>query len=181
MTKQQLPAVSLLTPDTLEEFKTADKVVLVAYIDKDDKASNQTYTATAESLRDEYIFGATSDAALADAEGVKQPAIVLYKDFDEGKNTFEKSFDVDAIAKFAKTASTPLVGEIGPDTYAGYMTVRITTALADRGTPDPGLTADSPPFGRLVFPLHTSSPKRQKSALNWQPRSNRWQRNTRAR
>ena len=48
MTKQQLPAVSLLTPDTLEEFKTTDKVVVVAYIAADDKASNQTYTALAE-------------------------------------------------------------------------------------------------------------------------------------
>ena len=123
MTKQQLPAVSLLSSDTLEEFKTTDKVVLVAYIASDDKTSNQTYSAVAEQLRDDYIFGATNDAALAKAEGVKQPAIVLYKDFDEGKNTFDESFDEVAIAKFAKTASTPLVGEVGPETYAGYMAV----------------------------------------------------------
>ncbi len=71
MTKQQLPAVSLLTSDTLAEFKTADKVVIVAYFSADDKTSNQTYTALAESLRDEYIFGASNDAALAKAEGVK--------------------------------------------------------------------------------------------------------------
>ena len=32
MTKQQLPSVSILTPDSLEEFKTADKVVLIAYL-----------------------------------------------------------------------------------------------------------------------------------------------------
>src|ERR1700759_4091247 len=62
MTKQQLPAVSLLTSDTLEEFKTTDKVVIVSYIAADDKTSNQTYTTLAESLRDEYIFGASSDA-----------------------------------------------------------------------------------------------------------------------
>jgi protein disulfide-isomerase A1 len=126
MTKQQLPAVSLLTPDTLEEFKTTDKVVVVAYISADDKTSNQTYTALAESLRDEYIFGATNDASLAKAEGVKQPAIVLYKDFDEGKSTFTETFDEEAVTKFIKTASTPLVGEVGPETYAGYMAVSVT-------------------------------------------------------
>jgi protein disulfide-isomerase A1 len=126
MTKQQLPAVSLLTSDTLEEFKTTDKVVVVAYISADDKTSNQTYTALAESLRDEYIFGATNDASLAKAEGVKQPAIVLYKDFDEGKSTFTGTFDEEAVTKFIKTASTPLVGEVGPETYAGYMAVSVT-------------------------------------------------------
>jgi protein disulfide-isomerase A1 len=125
MTKQQLPAVSLLTSDTLEEFKTTDKVVIVSYIAADDKTANQTYTTLAESLRDEYIFGASNDAALAKAEGVKQPGIVLYKEFDEGKNTFTDPFSEEAITAFIKTASTPLVGEVGPETYAGYMSVRL--------------------------------------------------------
>ena len=123
MTKQALPSVSLLTPETLEEFKTADKIVLVGYFAADDKASNETFSAVADSLRDSYPFGATNDAALAKAEGVKQPAIVLYKDFDEGKATFAEKFDQGAIETFAKRASTPLVGEVGPETYAGYMAV----------------------------------------------------------
>lgn len=123
MTKQLLPSVSTLTKDTLEEFKTADKVVLVAYFDADDKTSNATFSEVAEIHRDTYLFGATSDAALAKAEGVKQPSIVLYKSFDEGKNTFTEKFDKAAIEKFAKTASIPLVGEVGPETYAGYMAV----------------------------------------------------------
>ena len=127
MTKQSLPAVSVLTKDTLEEFKTADKVVLVAYFDSGDKTSNTTFTEVAEALRDDYLFGATNDAALAKAEGVKQPSIVLYKAFDEGKNTFEEKFDKDTITKFAKTAAVPLVGEVGPDTYAGYMAVRCSS------------------------------------------------------
>ena len=123
MTKQGLPAVSTLTPDTLEEFKTADKVVMVAYFDAGDKASNETFSSFADNFRDNYLFGATNDASLAKAEGVKQPAIVLYKDFDEGKNVFEEKFDVAAIEAFAKKASIPLVGEVGPETYAGYMEV----------------------------------------------------------
>ena len=125
MTKQQLPAVSVLTSDSLEEFKKADKVVIVGFFDKDDKTSNTTFSATAEALRDEYIFGATSDSELAKAEGIKQPAVILYKDFDEGKTTFEEPLTQEAITKFTQTASTPLVGEVGPDTYAGYMAVSI--------------------------------------------------------
>lgn len=124
MTKQSLPAVSILTKDTIEEFKTADKVVLIAYVDSGDKTSNTTFTEVAESLRDDYLFGATSDPVLAKAEGVKQPSIVLYKTFDEGKNTFDEKFDKDTITKFAKTAAVPLVGEVGPETYSSYMAVR---------------------------------------------------------
>lgn len=129
MTKQALPAVSILASETLEEFKTADKVVVVAYFSADDAASNSTFTEVAEKLRDDFLFGATSDASLASAEGVKQPAIVLYKTFDEGKNTFEEKFDAEAITKFAKTAAIPLVGEVGPETYAGYMAVSCLMSL----------------------------------------------------
>ena len=123
MTKQALPAVSVLTSDTLEEFKTSDKVVIVGFFEADDKSTNTTFTEVAESLRDEYLFGATSDVALAKAEDVKQPGLVLYKSFDEGKDVYDGKIDKDAISKFAKTASIPLVGEVGPETYAGYMAV----------------------------------------------------------
>ena len=82
----------------------------------------------ADSLRDEYLFGATSDATLAAAELVTPPAIVLYKDFDEGKNVYSEKFSEDAITSFAKTAATPLVGEVGPETYAGYMAVSRQTS-----------------------------------------------------
>jgi protein disulfide-isomerase A1 len=117
-----------LTKDSLEDFKKTDKVVLVAYIDATDKASNETFTKVAEKLRDNYPFGASNDAALAEAEGVSAPAVVLYKDFDEGKSAFTEKFDVEAFEKFAKTASTPLIGEVGPETYSDYMSAGIPLA-----------------------------------------------------
>jgi protein disulfide-isomerase A1 len=136
MTKQSLPAVSVLEKSTLEDFKTADKVVLVAYFAADDKASNETFTAVADSLREDYLFGATSDEALAKAEGVKQPSIVLYKSFDEGKNTFTEKFDKESIEKFTKTAATPLIGEVGPETYSGYMAADLPLAYIFAETPE---------------------------------------------
>ncbi|MCJ1263627.1 protein disulfide-isomerase precursor [Lobaria immixta] len=136
MTKQSLPAVSTLSSETLEEFKTADKVVLVAYYAADDTISNTTFSAVAEKLRDEYLFGATNDVALAKAEGVQQPAIVLYKTFDEGKNTFAEKFDEEVITSFAKAAAIPLVGEVGPETYADYMAAQIPLAYIFAETPE---------------------------------------------
>ncbi|KAF2963790.1 hypothetical protein GQX73_g9782 [Xylaria multiplex] len=136
MIKQSLPAVSDLTAETLEDFKTADKVVLVAYTDASDKASNEVYSTIAEKLRDNYLFGATNDAALAEAEGVTAPAIVLYKSFDEGKAVFSEKFEEDAIVSFTKTASTPLVGEVGPETYSDYMSAGIPLAYIFAETPE---------------------------------------------
>ena len=136
MIKQSLPAVSPVTKDNLEDFKKTDSVVLVAYIDAADKASSEIWTEVADKLRENYAFGVSDDAALTEAEEVTAPAIVLYKDFDEGKSVFSDEFDVEAIAKFAKTASTPLIGEIGPETYAGYMEAGIPLAYIFAETPE---------------------------------------------
>ncbi|KAL8934859.1 MAG: hypothetical protein Q9216_005694 [Gyalolechia sp. 2 TL-2023] len=136
MTKQALPAVSVLTSESLQEFKTADKVVVVAYFAADDQKSNSSFSEVAEGLRDDFLFGATNDAGLANTEGVKQPSIVLYKSFDEGKNTFEEKFSKDTIDKWVKTSAIPLVGEVGPETYAGYMAAGIPLAYIFAETPE---------------------------------------------
>jgi protein disulfide-isomerase A1 len=130
MVKQALPAVSLLTKDTIEEFKTADKVVLIGYFKEDDKTSSDAFTAAAEKIRDSFLFGAVNDAALAETEGVKMPSIMMYKQFDDGKTLFSEKFSEEAIETFAKSASVPLVGEVGPDTYSGYIAVSTYTDSA---------------------------------------------------
>lgn len=136
MVKQSLPAVSILNKETIEDFKKADQVVLVAYLDVEDKTSNSTYTTLAEKLRDTYLFGAIHDPELAKSEGVTFPAIVLYKSFDEGKAIHSGSFDGEEIEKFAKIASTPLIGEIGPETFPSYMASGIPIAYIFAQTED---------------------------------------------
>ena len=122
MVKQSLPAVSILADAAKhDEFAKSDNVVLVAYVDADDSESSASFAAVAESLRDNYLFGTTSNAELAKAAGVKAPALVLYKSFDEGKDIYDGKFAVEDITAFAKASATPLVGEVGPDTYSGYM------------------------------------------------------------
>ncbi|KAE8400421.1 protein disulfide-isomerase [Aspergillus pseudonomiae] len=128
MVKQSLPAVSPVTPENLEEIKTMDKIVVIGYIASDDQAANEIFTSFAESQRDNYLFAATSDASVAKTEGVKQPSIVLYKDFDEKKATYDGEIEQDALLSWVKTASTPLVGELGPETYSGYITAGIPLA-----------------------------------------------------
>ncbi|RKF64548.1 Protein disulfide-isomerase [Erysiphe neolycopersici] len=136
MVKRSLPAVSILDKDTLEDFKKADQVVLVAYLDLEDMTTNSTYTNLAEKLRETYLFGAIHDSEVAKSEGVTFPAIVLYKSFDENKVIHSGKIDGEEIETFAKTASTPLIGEIGPETFQNYMTSGVPIAYIFAQTED---------------------------------------------
>lgn len=121
MSKQLLPAVSELTKDTFETFSTSDKVVAIAFFDKDDTKSNTTFYELASVLREDYLFGATSDPELIEAQGVKTPGLTVFKTFDDGKDIFSGTFDTEHIKEFIKGAAIPLLGEIGPETYQSYM------------------------------------------------------------
>ncbi|KAK6351355.1 protein disulfide-isomerase precursor [Orbilia javanica] len=128
MTKQSLPAVSVLTKDTLEAFKTSDKVVVVAYFNADDKKSNETFAAIAEKHRDDYLFGAVSEPAVLEAAKITAPGVVVYRSFDEPETVYDGAFEAEALATFVKTTAIPLIGEVGPETYSGYMAAGIPLA-----------------------------------------------------
>ncbi|PWY64538.1 protein disulfide isomerase A pdiA [Aspergillus heteromorphus CBS 117.55] len=136
MIKQALPAVSPVNEENLEEIKTLDKIVVVGYIPSEDQAAHDAFEEFAESQRDNYLFAATSDPNIAKAEGVDQPSLVLYKDFDEKKAVYKGEFDQEAIYSWVKTTSTPLVGEIGPETYSGYIGAGIPLAYIFAETKD---------------------------------------------
>lgn len=121
MIKQSLPAVSLVTADNFDSFTKSDKVVVLGFFAADDTKSNQTFAAVADAQRDDFIFGATNDAALAKKEGVKVPGVVMYKDYDEGKTVNTGKFEQAALQAWTKQSAVPLMGEVGPETYTGYM------------------------------------------------------------
>ncbi|PGH19072.1 protein disulfide-isomerase domain [Helicocarpus griseus UAMH5409] len=157
MVKQSLPAVSTVTADNIEEIKTLDKIVVIGYFAEDDKTASENFNAVAEDLRDDFLFAATTDAKLASGEDVKQPSIVLYKDFDEKKAVYNDKFEEDEITSFVKSASTPLVGEVGPETYSGYMSAGIPLAYIFAETPE-----EREEFATLLKPIA----KKHKGAIN---------------
>lgn len=115
-----MPAVSVLSGDNHTDFTKADRVVLVAYLDETDTKNRETYEAVAATRRDDYVFGLATDAASIAAAGVKAPALVLYKTFDEGRNDYTGSFTSEGIFQFAQQHSVPLFDEISPSNYAMY-------------------------------------------------------------
>lgn len=109
-----------MAPTELEEFKKKDKVVAVAYV-ADGAKELSTFSSLADKLRDSYVFGHVADAEASAAEGVKAPAVVLYRSFDEPKVVYSgKLTDESAIEEFIKAESTPLVDEVGPENFMTY-------------------------------------------------------------
>lgn len=135
MRKQSLPAVSDVTAANHDEFKGADKIVLIAYLDESDKSNKATFSDFADAHRDDFLFGISTDSAAA--AGVKAPAVVLYKTFDEGRNDFTGKLSASALSEFAKEHAVPLLDEISPDNFALYAEAGIPLAYIFVEASDP--------------------------------------------
>ena len=86
--RHSLPAVAEIKANNHTEFKSADKIVAIAYLSSSTEAPGPEFTATAEKHRDDFLFGFTTDPeAIKEAE-VTPPAIVLYRKFDEPRIDF---------------------------------------------------------------------------------------------
>ena len=85
--------MSDVTKDNFEEFKKADKIVALAFLPSATDAPAAEFSATANKHRDDYLFGLSTDKAVAEAAGVTPPAIVLFRSFDDPQTEFPKFLD----------------------------------------------------------------------------------------
>ena len=127
--------ISTITVGSLEDFKNASDVVVVGYFAPDDKASQEAFTLLAESMRDDCLFGVADDA-VAKAEKINIPSVVVYKAFDEGKNVFELTPDVPDMSARVKRAGRPLVVEFLPELHDDCLNVREQISYRDFRTKD---------------------------------------------
>lgn len=121
--RQNLPAVSDVTASNLAEFQNADKLVVLAYVSSTTKAPAPEFSATAEKLRDEYLFGITSDAAAIAAAGVTPPTIVVYRNFDEHITEYPhppSAVTTAELEAWIQQLAIPILGEVNGETYAMY-------------------------------------------------------------
>ncbi|KAJ2451161.1 protein disulfide-isomerase precursor [Coemansia sp. RSA 2336] len=117
MRKQLLPPLSQLTAETIDQFTTSDRVVVIGFIDDQDSAEYHALDTLANELRDEFNFGIAP--GLASDYGVTAPAVIAFKEFDDGKDILE-DITVDSLRKFIQTSSVPILGEISGETYSMY-------------------------------------------------------------
>jgi len=150
--KQSLPALSELTADTLAAFSTSDKVVIVASLPKDSK-DREIVEKVAKQNRDKYLFGVVESNPDLEGEG-----IVLYKQFDEGKNELKGAFTEESLIEFITANSVPTMDEIGPDNYATYM---------DGGLPLAYLFYSIPEERKAIGPAFEALAKEHKGKMNF--------------
>ncbi|CAH8357220.1 unnamed protein product [Eruca vesicaria subsp. sativa] len=85
------------------------KVIVVGVFPKLSGSEFESFLATAEKLRSDYDFAHTSDAKLLPrGETVTGPVVRLFKPFDE-LFVDSKDFDGEALEKFVKESSIPLI------------------------------------------------------------------------
>ncbi|KAA1466410.1 protein disulfide isomerase [Dentipellis sp. KUC8613] len=123
MVKQSLPAVSEVTVANHDEFKTADKIVAVAYLASSTQAPAAAFSAAANKHRDDYLFGLTTDEAAISAAGVTPPAIVLYRAFDEPSTVYPypvPSASLEDLEQWIQELSIPILDEVNAENYGTY-------------------------------------------------------------
>lgn len=123
--RQSLPAVTDVTKENIEDFKKADKIVALAFLPSNTVEPAPVFSATANKHREDYLFGLSTDAELAEAAGVTPPAIVLYRTFDEPSTVFPYPIDSTTekeIEDWIKDLSIPIIDQVSAENYQVYAT-----------------------------------------------------------
>ncbi|XP_059904138.1 protein disulfide-isomerase isoform X1 [Gadus macrocephalus] len=114
--KRTGPAVTSLTEVTEAEAMIANNEVAIIGFFKDAESEDaKAFERAAESI-DEIPFAVTSDEAIFSKFEVSKDGIVLFKKFDEGRNTFDGEMTKENILAFIKTNQLPLVIEFTEQT-----------------------------------------------------------------
>jgi protein disulfide-isomerase A1 len=100
------PCKSLADKDAVEAFKSGADVVVVGFMATDGDDFKALEGAARAS--DDIEFG-IADASLAADFDVTAPAVVLFKNFDEGVNVFDGEMNAEALGTFVAGNSVPLI------------------------------------------------------------------------
>ena len=114
--KKTGPAAKTL--ESVEDAKAyiAENDIAIVGLFKDlDSADAKAFLDAAGNM-DDYPFAVTSEAAVLDEYKVDVSGIVLFKNFDEGRNDLEGEVTEEAIVKFVSGNALPLVVEFNQET-----------------------------------------------------------------
>ncbi|XP_019939784.2 protein disulfide-isomerase [Paralichthys olivaceus] len=114
--KRTGPAVATLAGVTEAESLIADNEVAVIGFFKDaESAGAKAYEKAAEAI-DDIPFAKTSDDDVFSKFEVSKDSVVLFKKFDEGRNTFDEELTKEKLLAFIKANQLPLVIEFTEQT-----------------------------------------------------------------
>jgi len=110
------PAAALDTVDAAKKFIEDNKVAIIGFFKDQESAEAKAFKEVAGAM-DDYKFGITSDDAVIGEYKVSGDAVVLFKDFDEGRTDLTETLtDVPAITKFVAANALSLVVDFNHET-----------------------------------------------------------------
>ncbi|XP_076042945.1 protein disulfide isomerase isoform X2 [Oratosquilla oratoria] len=115
MKKTGPPAKQLTTVDDAKAFTESKPVVIIGFF-KDQESDDAKQFLAAATATDDYPFGITSEEALFKEYSVDGDSMILFKNFDEGKNVYDGKFVEADITSFVTANSLPLVVDFNHET-----------------------------------------------------------------
>lgn len=106
------PVVTALSPESIEDFKTVDDVVFIAYISLEDDEARQSLSAVAQMYRQEFTFGLISHQEVIKAENIESPTVVGHVNEDRETRFFSSFSEPQSLDKFVSEASRLVIGEL---------------------------------------------------------------------
>merc|ERR1719369_2215563 len=107
------PAKTLATVDDAKAFIADNDIAIIGFFDSVDSDGAKAFLSAAGSM-DDFPFGITTEAAVL-AE-YKAAGVVIFKNFDEGRNDLEGEVTEESVATFVAGNSLPLVVDFSQDT-----------------------------------------------------------------
>jgi len=107
------PAKTLATVDEAKAFVADNDIAVIGFFDSVDSDGAKAFLAAAGNM-DDYPFGIATEAAVL-AE-YKAAGVVIFKNFDEGRNDLEGDVTEESVAAFVAGNSLPLVVDFSQDT-----------------------------------------------------------------
>jgi len=109
------PAKTLEEVEGAKAFIADNEIAIVGFFKDIESADAKAFLGAAGSM-DDYPFAITSVAAIFEEYKVSESGVVLFKNFDEGRNDLEGEVSEDAIVKFVSGNALPLVVEFNQET-----------------------------------------------------------------
>jgi len=106
-------AQTLATVDEAKAFVADNEIAVIGFFSDAESADAKAFLAAASNL-DDFPFAVTSEASVL--EDYKATGVVLFKNFDEGRNDMEGEITEETVAKFVTGNALPLVVDFNQET-----------------------------------------------------------------
>jgi len=116
------PAKTLASLEEVKAYTEGKSVSIIGFFKDETTDAAKAYLAVASAV-DDHAFAITKDEAVFAEYGIKDDAVLLLKDFDDGKAVLSEGITEEEIKRFIQSESLPLVIEwtrdIGTKIFVG--------------------------------------------------------------